>query len=65
MDGSTSAAAALPTPAMDQHHVCFLFQKVLLRGLDDVPGPDFDPPVHTEKRRQGRGKHEVSSCFDS
>lgn len=51
MDGT---AAAVPTPDVDQQHVCFLFQKVLLRRLDDVPGPHRDPPVHTEKRRPRR-----------
>lgn len=49
MDG---AAAADPTPDVDQQHVCFLFQKVLLRRMDDVPGPVCDPSVYTEKRGQ-------------
>lgn len=44
------AAAADSASDVDQQHVCFLFQKVLLRGLHDVPGADRDPPVHTEKR---------------
>lgn len=49
MDG---APAAVPTPDVDQHHLCFLFQEVLLRGLDDVSGPAGDPLVFVEKRRQ-------------
>lgn len=56
----TAAAAAASTPDMGQQHDCVLFQKVLLRGLDDVPGPDGDPHVLAEKRRERRGKHEVS-----
>lgn len=47
-----TAAAAGPAPDVDQQHVCFLFQKVLLRRLDDVPGPGGDPSVHIEERRQ-------------
>lgn len=43
-----------PTPDVHQHHVCFLFQKVLLRCMDDAFGSDYNPPVHTEKRRQRR-----------
>lgn len=53
-------AAAGSAPDVDQQHVCFLFQKVLLRRLDDVPGPDRDPAVHIEERRQRHRKHEVS-----
>lgn len=49
-----------PTPDVDQQHVCFLFQKVLLCRMDDVFGADFDPSVYTEKRRQRHWKHEVS-----
>lgn len=45
-------AAADSSPDVDQQHVCFLFQEVLLRRLDDVIGPNSDSPVHTEKRRQ-------------
>lgn len=37
MDG-TAAAAAVSTPDVDQQHVCILFQKVLLRRLDDGVG---------------------------
>lgn len=47
-------AAADPTPVVDQQHVCFLFQKVLLRGLDDVLGDGYDSSVHTEERGQRR-----------
>lgn len=49
MDG---AAAADSTPDVEQQHVCFLFQKVFLRRLDDDPGRVCDPPVYTQKRRQ-------------
>lgn len=48
------AAAGAPTHDVDQQHVRVLFQKVLLRGVDDAPGPGHHPSVHTEKRRQGR-----------
>lgn len=44
--------AGYPTPDVDEQHVCFLFQKVLLCGMDDVSGFDFDPFVHTKERRQ-------------
>lgn len=47
-----SAAAADSAPAVDQQHVCFLFQKVLLRRLDDVVGAVRDSSVYTEKRGQ-------------
>lgn len=56
-------AAAGSAPDVDQHHVCFLFQKVLLRGLDDVFGFDHHPVVCAEERRQRRGEHEVSFFF--
>lgn len=55
------AAAAAPTPDVDQQHVCFLLQEVLLRGVDDGPRRVRHPAVHTEKRRQRCGKHEVSA----
>lgn len=55
-----AAAAAVSTPDVDQQRVCVLFQKVLLRGLDDVPGHPGDSRMFTEKRRERRGKHEVS-----
>lgn len=57
MDG---ASAAVPSPDVDQQHLCFLFQKVLLRGLDDVPGLAGDPLVFAEERRQRHREHEVS-----
>lgn len=46
-------AAGDSIPDVHQQHVCFLFQKVLLRGVDDAFGRDWHPPVHTEKWRQG------------
>lgn len=46
--------AADPAPDVDQQHVCFLFQKVLLCRLDDVFGPGYDSSVYTEKRGQRR-----------
>lgn len=49
MDGTS---AADPTPDVDQQHVCFLFQKVLLRRLDDAVGAGCDPSVYAEERRQ-------------
>lgn len=55
MDG---APAACPPPDVDQQRVCFLFQKVLLRRMDDVLGSFGDPRLHTEKRGKGRGKYE-------
>lgn len=47
------SAAGDPIPDVHQQHVCFLFQKVLLCGVDDAFGRDWHPPVHTEKWRQG------------
>lgn len=57
------AAAGDPAPDVHQQHVCFLFQKVLLRGLDDGPGARRHPAVHHEKRRQRRREHAVSYFF--
>lgn len=45
------SAAAGSTPDVEQQHVCFLFQKVLLRGLDDGLGSDRNSSVYTKKRR--------------
>lgn len=47
------SAAGDPVPDVRQQHVCFLFQKVLLRGVDDASGRGGHPPVHIEKWRQG------------
>lgn len=55
MDG---APAADPPPDVDQQRVCFLFQKVILRRMDDVFGSFGYPSVHTEKRGKGRGEYE-------
>lgn len=53
-------AAGAPAADVEQHHICFLFQKVLLRRLDDALGTFRHTAVRLEKRRQGRGEHEVS-----
>lgn len=45
-------ATADSSPDVDQQHVCFLFQKVLLCRLDDDVGPDCDTSVYIEKRGQ-------------
>lgn len=55
MDG---APGARPPADVDQQHVCFLFQKVLLRRMDDVSGSFGYPSLHNEKRGKGRGKYE-------
>lgn len=62
VDDVASAAAA--TVAVDQQHLCVLFQKVFLRGLDDVPGAARHPAVLPEERRQGRGEHEVGGAWN-
>lgn len=59
MDGAAAPAAAAAAD-VEQQHVCLLFQKVLLRGLDDDAGPAGDPHVPGEERWQRRGEHEVS-----
>lgn len=49
MDGT---AAAGPAADVDQQHVCVLFQKVLLRGLDDASGAVRHSLVYPEERGQ-------------
>ena len=46
------AAAAGPASVVAQQHICILFQKVFLRGLDDVLGADWDSTQHSQKRRE-------------
>lgn len=52
MDDTAAAAHDYSAPDVHQQHVCFLFQKVLLRGLDDGLGPHRYTSVHTKERGQ-------------
>lgn len=55
------AAARCACPVLDQHNVCFLFQKNFLRGLYDAIGHDRYSHLYPEKRWTGRGEYAVSN----
>lgn len=48
-----ACAAGAPATVMDQQHVRFLFQKVLLCGVHDAAGRYRHTDLHSEKRWQG------------
>lgn len=54
-------AACLAGPVFHQHHVCFLFQKMFLRGVYDAASHDRYSHLYREERRTGRREHAVSN----